>query len=451
MRPDRPTPVNRARPFEIDELFLSTTDARGIIRMSNDVFVRISGYTREELVGTAHNVIRHPDMPRAVFRLMWDYLEAERPIAAYVKNMAADGAHYWVMATVMPVDGGYLSVRLKPSSPLFDAAQAIYAELLALEQAIEGDDPSRRKAAIEESGRRLGELLEAAGYEDYDAFMRAALPAEVEHREAMLQARAAESPVADLEPALRDALEASAQTHRFLLRLSESLGDYTASGETLARKSDFVLDLADQVRLFALNAILAADRLRDGAALGAVADLMRARSTAVGPLLEALSGEIVEAGRLLRDVGFRMATAKLQTEMMGVFIHELAAGARQDDVAHQLTLLTHSVEEAVTLVSTALATVDGKLATVRAHAAGLMRELAMLRALEVNGRVESARVPDAQDIQLLFSTIGEQVAEARAELEEFAAIGTRGEEQNRAVEREAQACVASVRAAVAAL
>ena len=113
-----PAPTDQISPFAIDELFFSRTDQKGIIRSGNDVFVRVSRWDEADLVGAPHNVIRHPDMPRAVFRLLWDTLGAGQPIAAYVKNMARDGAYYWVMAAVVPWGDGYLSVRMKPTGPL---------------------------------------------------------------------------------------------------------------------------------------------------------------------------------------------------------------------------------------------------------------------------------------------------------------------------------------------
>ena len=107
-----------------NELFFSTTDQKGVITAGNQVFERVSGYALEDMVGRAHNIVRHPDMPRAVFRLLWDTIGAGRPIAAYVRNRAADGAYYWVMASVVPIAGGYLSVRLAPGSEHFQAAKA---------------------------------------------------------------------------------------------------------------------------------------------------------------------------------------------------------------------------------------------------------------------------------------------------------------------------------------
>ena len=415
MRSHHPTPLDRERPFGPDELFISTTDAKGLIAMSNAVFVRVSGYDRDDLVGSAHNIIRHPDMPRAVFALFWEELKAGRPVAAYVKNLAADGAYYWVMAIAVPVDGGYLSVRLKPSTPLFDRAREIYAKLVALERSIEGDEPRRRKEAIAESAARLPELLREAGFEDYGAFMRAALPAEVAAREAVVGDGAADLAAADaaLAPAARRVVDACAAAHATLVALSGSIAGYEAAGDALAGKSTFVRELADQVRLFTLNALLPSARLADGAALGTVAVLVSGRAEQATPLIRGLGGDIDAASALLRDTGFRMAAAKLLTEMMMVFGHELADAEDQRDVERQLALLAHSVEEAVELVCTALGTVSERLQAVARHATGLGRELKIIHALEVNGRVESARATDTEHVKTLFVQIGRQAPQAR--------------------------------------
>ena len=151
------------RRLRLDELFFSTTDRKGIIRSGNQVFARISGYPREALIGQPHNMVRHPDMPRAVFRLLWEQLQAGNAISAYVKNRAADGSPYWVLATVDQAADGYVSVRMSPSSPLFEAARAVYTDVLAVEREVEGGDLRRRKASIEAGMRRLLERLAAAG------------------------------------------------------------------------------------------------------------------------------------------------------------------------------------------------------------------------------------------------------------------------------------------------
>ena len=150
---------NVERPLKAHELFFSTTNAKGVITSGNDVFSRASGYPLDEMIGKAHNIVRHPDMPRAVFQLLWDTISAGQPLAAYVKNRTADDAYYWVLASVVPISDGYLSVRLAPSGEHFELAKRIYTALSDLEKQVEGGDVRQRKPSIAASTERLGELL----------------------------------------------------------------------------------------------------------------------------------------------------------------------------------------------------------------------------------------------------------------------------------------------------
>ena len=131
------TLIDEPRPFQIDELFFSTTDKKGRIEKANDVFVRVSGFPAAELQNKPHNIIRHPEMPRVVFKVLWEYIEDFRPIVAYVKNRAKDGRYYWVVALVSPTAEGYLSVRFKPSSPLLSTVEGLYRHLRKIEKSIE--------------------------------------------------------------------------------------------------------------------------------------------------------------------------------------------------------------------------------------------------------------------------------------------------------------------------
>lgn len=113
---------------------ITTTDPKGVITYCNEEFVDISGFSREELVGQAHNVIRHPDMPSAVFKDMWDYLKAGKAWMGVVKNRAKNGDHYWVSAYVTPIreNGqmvGYESVRVEPTRDQIARAERLYSKL----------------------------------------------------------------------------------------------------------------------------------------------------------------------------------------------------------------------------------------------------------------------------------------------------------------------------------
>lgn len=160
--------------FGYDELFFSRTDLKGLIKSGNSVFKRISGYSWAELENRPHNIIRHADMPKAVFHLLWQMLKSNLPIAAYVKNRAKDGRYYWVFALAMPVKDGYLSVRLKPSSKFFAIIQAEYNNLRSLEL--------RTKLSPEDSLKLLLDRINELGFANYESFMTEALLDEIDSR-----------------------------------------------------------------------------------------------------------------------------------------------------------------------------------------------------------------------------------------------------------------------------
>jgi aerotaxis receptor len=120
--------------FPPEATLVSVTDPKGRITYGNDAFVAVSGYSREELLGQPHNMVRHPDMPEEAFRDMWATIESGLPWTGLVKNRRKDGDHYWVQANATPMrDGsrivGYLSVRTAPSRQQVQAAEILYAQM----------------------------------------------------------------------------------------------------------------------------------------------------------------------------------------------------------------------------------------------------------------------------------------------------------------------------------
>ena len=135
------TPTGREISFHEDEIIVSKTDLKGRITYANDVFLRVSGYAEHELLGAPHNIIRHPDMPSAVFKLLWDRLREEREVFAYVLNLARNGDHYWVFAHVTPTfdDLGRIrsfhSSRRSPDRAAVHAIVPVYLAMLEAEAA----------------------------------------------------------------------------------------------------------------------------------------------------------------------------------------------------------------------------------------------------------------------------------------------------------------------------
>lgn len=165
------TPTGREAPFREGELIVSKTDPKGRITYCNDVFLRVAGYREQELIGAPHSLIRHPDMPRSVFKLLWDTIGAGNEIFAYVINMARNGDHYWVFAHVTPsFDAAgrivsYHSNRRKPRPEAVAAAHSLYRELRDIE-----DAPSNRKDGMQAAYDELLSIL-ARKEVGYDRFV----------------------------------------------------------------------------------------------------------------------------------------------------------------------------------------------------------------------------------------------------------------------------------------
>lgn len=162
-------PRNKEFSLADDEFIVSKTDTKGRITYCNRTFMRIAGYSEGELLHVQHNIVRHPDMPRGVFRFLWQTIEQGQEFFGYVKNMTSDGSFYWVFANVTPDydhNGnitGYFSVRRKPKASAVAAVEPLYREMLAVEQA------SGSKHGPDESIRLLQQRLAALGvsYEEF--------------------------------------------------------------------------------------------------------------------------------------------------------------------------------------------------------------------------------------------------------------------------------------------
>lgn len=157
--------------FEESEIIVSKTDTKGRITYANDVFLRVAGYSEKELLGQPHSIIRHPAMPRCVFSLLWQTIEAGREIFAYVINRCANGDHYWVLANVTPTMGpdgeiiGYHSNRRVPRRDALEKVIPLYAALCQ-----EEEKERNRKDGMARGTAMVGSLLADAGM-DYDQFV----------------------------------------------------------------------------------------------------------------------------------------------------------------------------------------------------------------------------------------------------------------------------------------
>lgn len=157
------------RSFDANEVIVSKTDTTGKITYANDIFINMSGYTEDELLGAPHSILRHPHMPRAVFRLLWDTISTGHEIFAYVLNRSKNGDHYWVFAHVTPclaADGtiiGYHSNRRVPKPSAIATVQPLYQTLLQMETA-----QADRRLGLDQSYQALKTAVGSLGFASYD-------------------------------------------------------------------------------------------------------------------------------------------------------------------------------------------------------------------------------------------------------------------------------------------
>ena len=426
--------INESREFAAEELFFSTTDLTGHIQRANSVFRRIAGYSWNELNAKPHNIIRHPEMPRIVFQILWDHIQGGHPVVAFVKNLAHDGRFYWVVALVTPMPGGYLSVRFKPTSPLLATVKSLYAELRAVEAAIESESKDR-KAAVAASREALDRSLHALGFCSYDDFMGQVLKKEMQCREAHLSASAWHSSSRQVNQdgtnrtAALDALRAAAGMFDKLVEVLNTLfGDleaYVGISQRVRETSGGVTDISDSLRVSALNGVIAVDRLGAKAAgLRPVLDWLRALSVEISQtgnrLAESLDALVGEVDRMV----FGLSAAKLQIEMSAQFAHELIDHACLGEVRNgddrmtegAIGILHASSCETVRRALSGLEAIRERLKILTESQSQLLHTSNSLRPVYLTGKVEMADVAGAK-LSAVFHDVGDQLQETRVNLD----------------------------------
>ena len=149
-----------------NDFLVSKTDLKGRITYCNKIFMKVAGYSENELLGKPHNIVRHPDMPRIIFKLLWNRIQNKEEIFAYVKNRTKNGGYYWVCANVTASTDdkgtiiGYYSVRRKVNEQALPVIEELYAKLLQLES----------RGGMEASQKYLNNMLKEKGV-SYDEFI----------------------------------------------------------------------------------------------------------------------------------------------------------------------------------------------------------------------------------------------------------------------------------------
>lgn len=346
-----------AVPFHPSEIFFSRTDGRGKIVAGNSVFQRISQYDWDELLGQPHNVIRHADMPRGIFWLLWDRIRRGLLTGAYVKNRARDGRHYWVFAIVAPAENGYLSVRIKPGSETFGLVAREYARLLTLE--------AERSLTPAESGALMTERLAELGFSDYDAFMAHALTDEVAARNAMIE-RPEDRMMAHF---------------RKLMDGARSIMQTTAQLVSGYAQHQFV----------PLNLFVQAGRLgQAGSAIGTISGNYSLLSEEIRSGLASFSVAAARVSSNICEGAFMLGTARIQQETISLFAGEPPQAAV--DHAREMSHLTAQEQSYRRHARDKLCGIRDDVEQFHRQTLDLKRLASGLSAIRVMGKVESGRL-----------------------------------------------------------
>lgn len=405
-------PTGEERSFTAEEMFFSTTDDRGVIAEANTTFVRLSHYPWDTLIGAPHNIIRHPQMPGAAFRVMWATLQAGRPFAAYVHNLAADGSRYDVFAAITPLrTGGYLSVRSRPCRPdLLREVDAVYQPVGEREQALRAAGASRVEAATQ-GAALLEDLLRQQGLGSYQDLQWILVPAEVTALDEAIGGIPA-------RPDARGDLRAMLDEIRLVF---DELGAWMADLDALSDSAERMADTVDHLDQAIRDSMETAQQIAAVTDLDAVwvplmmpLHLWAAMGEEVGGVLTALIQDLHTARAGALDSRMQIALARMFTQMVGRFLVELIDGGPGTDRAlPAIRSLCQALVERIDEMETRLA----EHSRARAHARQQVEEAAGLLQIPVDlmdaWRAMAAGRTLPESIGTLVPRIEQQVGDSR--------------------------------------
>lgn len=416
MKKSKVTPIDTPRAFEPWELFFSITDLKGVISCCNDIFVRVGAYPSEELIQKPHNVIRHPDMPRCFFKVMWDYLLSGKIVSGYVKNMAKTGEYYWVYALVVPLKDEILSIRIRPEGETFEIVKGLYQKLVDHEESFEND----WRAGMASAEEMLLSELKKLGYASYDDFMLDTLAKEyAQHRAATIEYQKKNV------PEHRWALQ-SDRIDRFFGEL-EKLNELRSS---LARNETVFLELDQTLGSISINSGVRAARLGDsGAALAVVSNEIAGVSKDVSAEVKNLSSQMEALSDRILQSGYNLASVLLFREMNHSFEYALTEwgrdskgikppliGAEGEEIASLLQTVT---EESLDRLRENLSSLSGNIKELVDFADFLGRTLQKLDFVHVTGNTLAASLKETRGFELLLTDLIKVSSNGRTNLNQL--------------------------------
>lgn len=387
------TPINQESPFDIEDLFVSVTDSMSTILFANEVFLNVAKYKANEIVGHYHNIIRHPDMPKAAFRLMWEALLDKHAVAVYVKNLASDGSYYWVIALAFPVEGGYLSIRLKPTSPLFAKVKVMYSDVLSYEKNLEGKHD--REYIIKASKAYFLELLAKEGFNTYEEFLKYALMTEMHHRETEMTRR-------------NVSFTYKSETGRNLGKINDILSEMVLLADKLEgmhdkllTHSNFILHLSNTILSIAINARLQSSKLdQSDQSLSVISEKMGEQTQWGEENLKLIIETIEDMYSTFGNLNFNVIASKVQVEMALRYLWEHQRYEEENSYDHQraesfektMGFLRDAYNPRLKKIQKFITQVPVTQNKIRNSMKDIEKYLTILRFIYITGKVEITRM-----------------------------------------------------------
>lgn len=375
--------------FGFEELFFSRTNSKGIIESGNSVFQRVSKYEWNELLKKPHNVVRHPFMPRGVFDLLWDTILQKKQIGSYVVNKAKDGTYYWVFALVSPIDDGFVSVRHKPSSPIFKIIVKKYEEL--------GDIEYTKKLSPKESHELLLNEIKKLGFESYEQFMTEALTQEFEFRQKKLNL-----PQIKVIDNLRLALKL---------------------GKELQQKCEEIFTNYQSNIFVPLNIEVQAAKIGSAAASLAV---ISSQYDNIAKDIQTETRKFKEAGAIvqkkIQDCQFVVCNSLLQKEMINFFRNEDKSGPIEKEV--EMSHLEYLGRKGMMEARTSLTEIEKEFHVFKEVHENVRKLSMVLEIISISGKIEVAKLDvSSNDMQALLQNLVGFKNSLKAALAEIDIIG----------------------------
>jgi aerotaxis receptor len=425
-------PKNSESKFSIDELFFSVTDKEGKILSGNDVFIRVSKMDRDEVIGKPHNIIRHPDMPKTIFRIAWDTIKAKKPFVGYVKNMAKDGSYYWVLAAIYPVlnEKGevekYISIRVKPTSKFFKKAPEFYKQILEYEH----------RYGIDKTIRTILKRLRDLGFESYEHFAKKAFFEEIKSRENIIKDKNIKDCQVDVLSVIEENVDfidilCNLQTmffriNRYFNEVFSKVNLFLNLNMNLSKKSKFIFELAEDIRLLSLNASIESYKVKkEGVSFSTLSHEMRKNVELSEKKILQMSQLIENTKKDIEDIGFNILTAKLIIEMIVFFLKEMieklsnnkATDEEKEEILQNIYELFNLLSTYTKNLSKSIYNSKSKLRSIFYNIKELNVIINRLDFIHINGLIESSHAEgEGGGFSIIFSQMLKLIEDAKKEI-----------------------------------